>query len=69
MDLAGGADDGASDIIDLGAESGEVAAVGDASSIDFAFDEEPGATPAEESSMDDVFSSPAADVPGLRRSG
>jgi len=62
MDLAGGADDGASDIIDLGADSAEVEAVGDASSIDFAFDDAPDATPAEESSMDDVFSSPAADV-------
>jgi pilus assembly protein FimV len=70
MDLAGGPDGEVSDVIDLGAESGEVAAASDSSAIDFAFDEEEVDTSAsatsdllpESDSMDDVFESPAIDT-------
>ena len=40
IDLAGGPDGAVSDVIDLGAASAEVEAMDDASSIDFAFEEE-----------------------------
>jgi len=70
MDLAGGPDGEISDVIDLGAASGEVEAAGDASSIDFAFDDEDVDTsasathdmPPESDSMGDVFESPAIDA-------
>ena len=61
MDLAGGSDDDVNDIIDLGAESGEVAAASDSSAIDFAFDDEDLDT-SESVSMDDVFDAPAIDI-------
>jgi pilus assembly protein FimV len=60
MDFAGAGEGDASDVIDLGAESGEVEAVGDASSIDFAFAEDNADEPPEKS-MDDVFESPGLD--------
>jgi pilus assembly protein FimV len=71
MDLAGGTEGAVSDVIDLGAESGESEALGDASSIDFAFEEEVDtaasetrdmATDAEEEGLDDVFGEAAVDL-------
>jgi len=61
LDLAGGGDGDAGEVIDLGAGSDETGA--DASSIDFSFEEDSTDAPPEES-MDDVFDSPAVDVSG-----
>lgn len=59
MDFASGDESDASEIIDLGADNGDGAS-GDASSIDFLFEED-AAEEAPEESMDDVFDSPVID--------
>jgi len=69
MDFAGGPDGEMSDVIDLGAESGESSGLEDASSIDFAFDDEVDTSASAthdmpSDSMDDVFDSPSIDVSG-----
>jgi len=69
MDFAGGPDGEISDVIDLGADSGESPGVADASGIDFAFDDEVDTSASAthdmpSDSLDDVFDGPSIDVSG-----